>query len=79
MAAAVRGAGILQLASYLVYQEVKAGKLVPVLESCRPQADQIYVVHKKHRLKPRKLRVFEEFLIDLNAQTRRKWQITAVD
>ncbi|WP_193176745.1 LysR family transcriptional regulator [Oricola nitratireducens] len=79
VAAAVRGAGILQLASYLVYQEVKAGKLVPVLESCRPQADQIYVVHKKHRLKPRKLRVFEEFLIDLNAQTRRKWQITAVD
>jgi len=73
--AAARGAGILQLASYLVYDEVRSGKLVPVLEAIRPQAVRLSVVHKKHRLKPRKLRVFEEFLIDLDAATRRKWGV----
>ena len=73
--AATRGAGILQLASYLVYDEVRSGRLVPVLEPVRPQAVRLSVVHKKHRLKPRKLRVFEEFLIDLDAATRRKWGV----
>jgi len=75
--AAARGAGILQLASYLVYDEVRSGRLVPVLEAIRPQAVRLSVVHKKHRLKPRKLRVFEEFLIDLDAATRRKWGVRA--
>ena len=79
VAAAVRGAGILQLASYLVFEEILSGRLMPVLEEVRPRAQQLYVVHRKHRLKPRKLRVFEEFLIELNAETRRKWQVTSVD
>lgn len=79
VAAAVRGGGILQLASYLVYAEIRSGRLIPVLDDCRPKADPIYVVHKKHRLKPKKLRVFEDFLIELDAMTRRKWQVTAVD
>lgn len=79
VAAAVRGAGILQLASYLVFEEIRSGRLVPVLGDVRPQAQQLYVVHRKHRLKPKKLRVFEEFLIELNAETRRKWRVTSVD
>ncbi|GAB4348594.1 MAG: LysR family transcriptional regulator [Oricola sp.] len=79
VAAAVRGAGILQLASYLVYEEIRSGRLVPVLDGVRPQAQQLYVVHRKHRLKPRKLRVFEEFLIALDAETRRKWGVKTVE
>ena len=79
VAAASRGAGILQLASYLVYEEVRSGRLVPVLEAARPKALDMHIVHQKHRLKPRKLRVFEEFIIDLNPQTRRKWGVKQID
>lgn len=75
---AVLGGGILQLASYLVYREVRSGRLVPLLETFNPPARQIHVVHKKHRLKPRKLRVFEEFLIELDAATRRRWKVKAI-
>lgn len=79
VAAANRGAGILQLASYLVYDEIRSGRLVPILDAIRPKAQDMHIVHQKHRLKPKKLRVFEEFIIDLNLQVRRKWGIRQVD
>ncbi|KGF68778.1 hypothetical protein LL06_14720 [Hoeflea sp. BAL378] len=73
--AARRGAGILQLASYLVYSEVRAGSLVPVLDSFRPGSSEMFLAHPRHRLKPRKLKVFEQFLIELGPRTRQKWGV----
>ncbi len=79
VAAAVRGIGIIQIASYLVYDEVRGGRLVAILEDFRPPAYQMYIIHPKHPRKPRKLRVFEDFIIDLNAQTRRRWGVKSTD
>lgn len=79
VAAASRGGGLLQVASYLVYNEIRSGRLVPVLNSFRPQGVELRILHPRHRLKPRKLRVFEDFLIELNETTRRKWRISEAD
>ena len=73
--AARRGTGIIQLASYLVYSDVRAGNLVPVLEAIRPGSSEMYLAHPRHRLKPKKLKVFEQFLIELNPKTREKWGV----
>ncbi len=78
VAAAVSGLGILQLASYLVFDEVRVGALVPVLADWRAPAVEARLVHPRHRLKPRKLKVFEEFLIGLNAKVRRRWGIREI-
>jgi len=73
--AAKRGAGILQLASYLVFNEVRAGTLVPVLDAIRPGSSEMFLAHPRHRLKPKKLKVFEKFLVELNPKTREKWGV----
>jgi LysR family transcriptional regulator, regulator for bpeEF and oprC len=73
--AARRGAGILQLASYLVFNEVRAGTLVPVLDAIRPGSSEMFLAHPRHRLKPKKLKVFEKFLVELNPKTREKWGV----
>lgn len=75
VAAARRGAGILQLASYLVFDDVRSGRLVPVLEAFRPSGLPAHIVHPRHRLKPRRLRVFEDFLVGLNQTLRKKWNV----
>jgi LysR family transcriptional regulator for bpeEF and oprC len=79
VAAAVSGLGIVQLASYLVYDEVKSGALVPVLSDWRAPGADARLLHPPHRFKPMKLKVFEEFLVDLNQHFRRKWNIRSVD
>lgn len=79
VASAVRGLGVLQLASYLVYDEIRAGRLQPILDGFRPPARDLNIVHPRHRLKPKKLRVFEEFLLQLNLRTRQKWGVQHVD
>lgn len=73
VAAARHGAGILQLASYLVFDEVRSGRLMPVLEAFRPAPQPAHIVHPRHRLKPRRLRAFEDFLIDLDRTVRQRW------
>ncbi|MCW3782806.1 LysR substrate-binding domain-containing protein [Defluviimonas salinarum] len=75
IAAARHGAGLLQLASYLVYSDIRAGRLVTVLDAFRPAGLPVHIVHPRHRLKPRKLRVFEDFLIGLDRGFRRQWNI----
>lgn len=77
--AAVRGLGILQLASYLVFEQVRGGKLVTILDTFRPKAQNLSIVHPRHRLKPRKLRVFEEFLARLEPATRNRWGVEQID
>ena len=74
--AAVRsGAGILQIGSYLVYDDIRAGRLVSVLDDFRPEGPTLQIVHPRHRRKPRRLKVFEDFLADLNLQVRARWNI----
>ena len=75
IAAARHGAGILQLASYLVYDEIRSGRLVTILDEFRPAGLPVSIIHPRHRLKPRKLRVFEDFLAVLNQTLRQKWNI----
>ena len=79
VASAVRGLGVLQLASYLVYDEIRSGRLQPILDGFCPPARDLNIVHPRHRLKPKKLRVFEEFLLQLNLRTRQKWGVTQVE
>ena len=78
VAAAVKGLGIMQLASYLVYHPVRDGQLSPILETFRPSSATMRLVQPRHRFKPRKLRVFEDFLMELNVTTRRKWGVAEV-
>ncbi len=78
VAAAVSGMGLVQLASYLVYDEIRSGTLVQVMADWRPPAMTARLLHPRHRLKPRKLRVFEEFLIDLNRRFRERWNVRDV-
>lgn len=74
-AAILADAGIMQLGSYMVYREIRSGRLVTVLDDLRPAGQQMYILHPRHRNKPRKLRVFEAFLLDLNREFRRRWTI----
>ncbi|SOE17523.1 LysR family transcriptional regulator [Hoeflea halophila] len=78
VAAAVWGAGIVQFASYLLYSDIRAGRLVEVLEDARPRGVGLHLVHPRHRLKPKKLKIFEQFLRQLDVETRQKWRIKAV-
>ena len=79
VSAAVAGLGLVQLGSYLVYDEVRSGALVPVLTDWRAPAAEARLLHPPHRLKPMKLRAFEEFLIDLNQRVRKRWNIRSVE
>ncbi len=48
VAAAVTGLGIVQLASYLVYDEVRSGALVPVLSDWRAPGADARLLHNQH-------------------------------
>lgn len=75
VAAARRGGGILQIGSYLVYDDIRAGTLVTVLDDFRPEGPTLQIVHPRHRRKPKRLKVFEDFLADLNHRVRARWNI----
>ena len=76
--AAAGGLGIVQIASYLVFGEVKSGRLVTVLDNWRPAAFEARLLMPTGRLRPRKLRVFETFLIEAGKCFRDRWQIRDV-
>lgn len=78
VAAAARGLGIVQLASYLVFEQVRRGHLVPILTACPPSPLAMRIVHPPNRYKPKKLRVFEEFIAELDRQTRRDWGVKSI-
>lgn len=73
--AATGGIGIVQLASYLAYNEVRSGRLVPVLDDWRPGAFDVRLVLPPGGLRPRKLRVFEDFLVAASERFRARWGI----
>lgn len=74
-AAVVAGAGMMQVGSYMVYSEIRSGKLVSVMDRFRTAGSVAHLMHPRHRHKPRKLRVFEEFLLSQNREFRRRWGI----
>jgi hypothetical protein len=45
----------------------------------RPGGLPLNIIHPRHRLKRRKLRVFEGFLVALNQSLRQKWNIRATE
>ncbi len=60
------GAGIVLVPEWLVGADLKAGRLVPVLEGYPPVPDftSVYAVHAYSRFVPPKVRVFVDFLAD---------------
>lgn len=73
--AASGGIGIVQLASYLAFNEVRSGRLVPVLDDWRPGAFEVRLVLPPGGLRPRKLRVFEDFLVAAGQRFRARWGV----
>ncbi len=73
--AVLAGAGLMQVGNYMVFREVREGRLVPVLDAYRTEGVQAHILHPRHRHKPRKLRVFEEFLIQRAQDFRQRWNI----
>lgn len=76
--AATGGLGIVQLASYLAFGEVRSGRLVPVLDDWRPGAFEVRLVLPPGGLRPRKLRAFEDFLVGASQRFRKRWGIREI-
>ncbi|TDR71633.1 LysR family transcriptional regulator [Paludibacterium purpuratum] len=64
MAAALAGAGIAQLPTYLAAAEIRSGRLVAVLPTHRPRDMRIYAVYASRRLMSAALRALVDFLAD---------------
>ena len=67
--------GLMQIGSYIVYRQIRNGTLVSVLDDCRAAGGMAHLLHPRHRHKPRKLKVFEDFLLRQNRDFRRRWNI----
>lgn len=75
LAAVLAHAGIMQLGSHMVFSEIRSGRLVTVLDAQRPPGQPAHILYPRHRHKPKKLRVFEEFVLTLNRDLRRRLRI----
>ena len=60
--AAVAGLGLAQLPTFIVGDDLKAGRLVPVLDDAAPAPTAAYVVHPAHRQRSRLVRAFGDYL-----------------
>jgi LysR family transcriptional regulator for bpeEF and oprC len=78
IAAAVGGIGIMQVTSYLVWSHVREGRLVPILDDWRPASAEARLVMPPGRHRPKKLKAFEDFLVEAGRRFRKKWRITDV-
>lgn len=58
------GGGIVRLSSFMVADDIEAGRLVPVLESYDIDKQQIHVLYTHRKYLPAKIRVFVDFLLD---------------
>lgn len=63
--AAIKGCGLTQLPTYMVGLDIKAGRLLPVLEQFEPPALPIYAVYLHRRHLSAKVSTFVDFLYDL--------------
>lgn len=64
MGAALRGAGIAMLPTYLAVPEIMAGRLRAILPECEPQVVGIYGVYASRRQMPLVLRTMLDFLVE---------------
>ncbi len=62
--AAARGAGVVFEPAFIVGPEVRAGRLVPLLQDFEPQATPIYAVYPSRKHLPAKVRLFVDFLVE---------------
>lgn len=63
IAAAVAGQGVTQVLSYQVADELKAGRLVTLLEDHEPEPIPVHVVHSDGRQASARLRAFVDFAV----------------
>ncbi|MDX1505163.1 MAG: LysR substrate-binding domain-containing protein [Spongiibacter sp.] len=63
LAAARRGLGLVQLPEFYVYEDIKAGRLQPVLDHCQPTDTAVWAVYPGNRHVSAKVRLFTEFLV----------------
>ena len=68
--AAVRGAGIAFEPAFIVGPEVRAGRLVPLLQEFTPEPLPIYAVYPSRKHLSAKVRLFVDFLVATYAGTR---------
>jgi DNA-binding transcriptional LysR family regulator len=66
--AAARGAGIVFEPAFIVGPEVRAGRLVPLLQDFEPQATPLYAVYPSRKHLSAKVRLFVDFLIERFSQ-----------
>jgi len=62
--AAARGAGVVFEPAFIVGPEVRAGRLVPLLQDFEPQAMPIYAVYPSRKHLSAKVRLFVDFLVE---------------
>jgi len=72
--AAVRGAGIVLEPAFIVGPEVRAGRLVPLLQDFAPAPLPIYAVYPSRKHLSAKVRLFVDFLVESFAESR-DWSI----
>lgn len=63
--AAIMGCGLIQSPTYMVGLDIKAGRLIPVLEQYEPPALNIYAVYLHRQHLSAKVSTFVDFLYDL--------------
>lgn len=63
-AMALRGHGITCLPTFLVYQAIEAGDLVPVLPHCQPPEMHAYAVYPQNHFLPRRCRALIDYVCD---------------
>jgi len=61
--AAVAGAGVIQLPSYMVMEDLEAGRLVPLMKRYWPMMQPYHILYLDRRLVSKRIRVFIDFLI----------------
>jgi DNA-binding transcriptional LysR family regulator len=66
--AAARGAGIVFEPAFIVGREVRAGRLVPLLQDFEPPATPLYAVYPSRKHLSAKVRLFVDFLIERFSQ-----------
>ena len=72
--AAVHAAGIAFEPAFIVGPELRAGRLVPLLQDFEPEALPIYAVYPSRKHLSAKVRVFVDFLVERFASSR-DWQL----
>lgn len=73
VAAAVAGAGVMQMIAYLVADDIAAGRLEPIMADWLYPGHDICLLTQRLAHKPRKLVVFEAFLRQLLRDYGRRW------